>query len=201
MEKYLTTKLVFPIWQSPKRLILRETNSAESKSESESNPPLVVGCSDEDSPSATAGGNRDESRRYFLGALADEQAKTLSHIKRKKWRTRETRSRSLHRTSLRQSLVMAAAAVAAASWVSLAAEREWKWRSLFLVLLPLVAAWVLILGCICAFGDFPNKFQRKLKWETGPATSDSWPVFLVLLLSFLYPCLNPVTISLFCFDL
>lgn len=78
--KILTTKLVFPIWQSPNKLIFKVT-----KSESVLYPlNMAVDSSDDSNPPASiASGGGEEGRRVnrrYLTGFPIEQARILSQI-------------------------------------------------------------------------------------------------------------------------
>jgi hypothetical protein len=94
-----TTKLVFPIWQSPNKLIFKGT-----KSESESYPLQVEEDSSNPMPAASinASCGRNELRRdnlrYRPGAFPMEQTRILSQMNRKNCRITETLWSMLHRT-------------------------------------------------------------------------------------------------------
>lgn len=120
--KVLTTKLVLPIWQSPNKLIFKETKS-ESVSypllnvlESSTRPVSIVSGAGEDS---------DDDRRvnfWYLtaGCFPIEQTRILSQINRKNLRKIDTLSNKLRLiftwTTLLQSWVM----FSVASWIILA---------------------------------------------------------------------------------
>lgn len=112
-KQLLTTKLVFPIWQSPTRQIFKLTKS---ESESESYPLTVVArllsCPVPDSSIAWSMDGeefRRGKRRYPIG-LPIEQTRILSHMNLKNsWKT-DTLPSTLHlmlrRTIFRQSCVI-----------------------------------------------------------------------------------------------
>jgi hypothetical protein len=96
-----TTKLVFPIWQSPNKLIFKLT-----KSESESYPLQADDDSSSNDPMAASmascGGNerRRDNLRYRF-ASPTEQTRILSQMNRKNCRIIDTLWSMLHRTLMR----------------------------------------------------------------------------------------------------
>lgn len=114
----LTTKLVFPIWQSPNKLIFKVT-----KSESVLYSLHVAVSNDPKPVSIASGGGEDGrrvSRRYLIG-LPIEQARILSQMNWKNCRKTDARSNMLHLiltwTIFRQSCVIF-------SWMILAMKMD-----------------------------------------------------------------------------
>lgn len=150
-RKILTTKVVFPIWQSPNRLILRFT-----KSESESYQPSCPSTSS----SAGAGVEEESCRgnlRYRRGGFPTEQTRILFQMNWKKRPIMDTLWSTLHRTSagtiFRQSWVIFSVVL----WMILTMRKKNKkqksfWYSHRFVFRLLCFGGFLFISCLFGFG-------------------------------------------------
>lgn len=94
VENLLTKKVVFPIWQSPNKLILRLT-----KSESEPYPLFVCCCCSCEKPSSTVVAEWWRFNLRYWAGLGTEQSMNLFQKNRKKCPTKDTLCTIPHRTS------------------------------------------------------------------------------------------------------